>query len=192
MEGGSGVASASGRPPFTLEEAMQLLQAGSHQLILLELDTSLLLQGAKEAGFDCEIADSDRYVTLRIEATDRDEPLLLFDASDPGHANWFSRCQFYVDGRSGAVLQTPFLIANSFDRRGRIETGALRIQVRKELPAHFRLPGRQPLNEKMLYAVLFNFLTALRKVGVGVCGGPLVKPVANKADTPPSPPFTRG
>lgn len=170
---------------------MQLLQAGSHQLILLELEPSLLLQGARETGFDCEIADSDRYVTLRLEATDRDQPLLLFDAADTSHANWFARCQFYVDGRSGMVLQTPFLVGNAFDRTGRLEVRALRVQVRKELPAHFRLPGRQPLNEKMLYAVLFNFFNALQKVGVGVCGGPLVTPLASKADTPPSPPFTR-
>lgn len=171
---------------------MQLLHAGSQQLILLELEPSLLLQGAKETGFECEVADSDRYVTLRIEATEREQPLLLFDAADATHGIWFSRCQFYVDGRSGSVLQTPFLIANSRDRRGRLEQRALRVQVRKELPAHFRLPGRQPVNEKMLYAVLFNFFNALQKVGVGVCGGPLVQPLATKADTPPSPPFTRG
>lgn len=171
---------------------MQLLQAGTHQLILLELDTSQLLQGARESGFDCEIADSERYVTLRLEAADRDQPLLLFDASDPANAIWFSRCQFYVDGRSGAVLQTPFLISNVYDRRGQLQPRALRIQVRKELPAHFRLPGRQPVSEKMLYAVLFNFFNALQKVGVGLCGGPLVVSLATKADTPPSPPFTRG
>jgi hypothetical protein len=171
---------------------MQLLQAGVHQLILLELDPSLLTQGARETGFDCEVSDTERYVTLHIEAPDRDQPLLLFDAADTSLANWFGRCQFYVDGRSGAVLQTPFLIANSYDRRGRIEPRALRVQVRKELPAHFRLPGRQPVNEKMLYAVLFNLFNALQKVGVGVCGGPLVTPLATKADTPPSPPFTRG
>lgn len=171
---------------------MQLLQAGSHQLILLELEPSLLVQGARECGFDCEVSDSGRYVTLRIEAPDRDEPLLLFDAAEPGNAIWFSRCQFYVDGRSGAVLQTPFLISNVHDQRGRLLARALRIQVRKELPAHFRLPGRQPVNEKMLYAVLFNFFNALLKVGVGLCGGPLVAPLATKADAPPSPPFTRG
>lgn len=171
---------------------MQLLQAGAHQLILLELEPSLLNQGARETGFDCEISDSGRYVTMRIEATDRDQPLLLFDASHTANAIWFSRCQFYVDGRSGAVLQTPFLIGNVHDRRGQLLPRALRVQVRKELPAHFRLPGRQPVNEKMLYAVLFNFFGALQKVGVGVCGGPLVVPLATKADTPPSPPFVRG
>lgn len=171
---------------------MQLLQAGSHQLILLELESSLLQQGARETGFDCEIADSERFVTLRLDAAEREQPLLLFDAADPAHAIWFSRCQFYVDGRSGAVLQTPFLIGNVHDRRGRLEAQKLRVQVRKELPAHFRLPGRQPVNEKMLYAVLFNFFNALQKVGVGVCGGPLVTPLASRADTPPAPPFTRG
>ena len=177
---------------FTLIKGMQVLHAGSHQLILLELDSSLLLQGAKETGFECEVADSDRYVTLRIEATERDQPLLWVDAADPSLGNWFARCQFYVDGRSGMVLQTPFLVANSLDRRGRVEPQSLRVQIRKELPAHFRLPGRQPLSEKMLYAVLFNFFNALQKVGGGVCGGPLVTPVATKADTPPLPPFTRG
>ena len=168
-----------------------MLHAGSHQLLLLELESDLLKQGASETGYECVVEESNRLVTLHLELEDRDAPLLLFDASDPGNAGWFSRCQFYVDGRTGAVLQTPFLVANLRDRSGRVSRQGVRLQIRKELPVYFRLPGRQPVNEKSLYAVLFNFLNALREVGVGVCGGPVVTPLAGKADAPPSPPFSR-
>lgn len=166
-----------------------MLQAGGHQLMLLELESDLLKQGARETGYDCEVTEGDRMVTLDLESTG-EEPLLLFNASDPGNSGWFSRCQFYADGYTGAVLQTPFLIAHKRSG-GRIQKRALRLQIRKELPLHFRLPGRQPVNEKVLYSVLFNFLNALRNTGVGVCAGPLLSPLADKNDAPPSPPFTR-
>ena len=51
---------------------------------------------------------------------------------------WFSRCQFYVNGLSGAVLQTPLILANSRDAHGKLEQ-AVRISLKKELPASFRL-----------------------------------------------------
>ena len=170
---------------------MQLLHAGEHQLILLEIESDLLKQGASEAGFNCQVTDHDRIVTVDLEARDRETPLLLFDASDPGNTGWFSRCQFYVDGRTGAVLQTPFLIANRKERNGRLAKKGLRLQIRKELPVHFRLPGRQPVNEKSLYSVFFNFLHALTDIGVGVCGAPLVAPLAGRSDAPPAAPLAR-
>lgn len=168
-----------------------MLQAGGQQFLLLELESDLLKQGARETGFDCEVTEGDRMVTLDLEATG-EEPLLLFDAADTQNSGWFSRCQFYVDGHTGAVLQTPFLIAHRRGKNGRVQRRALRLQIRKELPLHFRLPGRQPVNEKVLYSVLFNFLNALKNTGVGVCGGFLLTPLADKNDAPPSPPFTRG
>jgi hypothetical protein len=107
---------------------------------------------------------------------------LLFDAADPGNLGWFSRCTFYVDGRTGIVLQTPISIANLRDRSGRPLPNAVRLQIAKELPPTFRLPGKQPVTEQMVYAVLFNFLNALAKTGVGVCGGPVVQPLAGRTD----------
>jgi hypothetical protein len=161
---------------------MQLVYAGSTRLILLELEADLLRQGATELGFECEVSDLSRMATLDLEVAEGETPLLLFDAADPANGGWFSRCQFYVDGRTGAVLQTPFLIANRWDERGRLMTRALRLQIRKELPHAFRLPGQQPVNEKMLYAVLFNFLQALRHVGVALCGPGVVRPLAGRTE----------
>ena len=41
---------------------------------------------------------------------------------------------------------------------------------------------KQPVTEQMVYAVLFNFLTALVSVGVGVCGQGAVKPLAGRTE----------
>ncbi|MDR3717351.1 MAG: hypothetical protein P4K98_01015 [Bryobacteraceae bacterium] len=163
---------------------MQLIQAGKHQLVALEFDQELLRQGAQETGFEIEIDDQPRVTNVTLRARERDTPLLLFDASDPANTGWFSRCMFYVDGRTGAVLQTPFIIANYIDPQGRLSTKALSLQILKELPQHFRLPGRQPLAEKAIYAVLFNFLNALQKVGVGVCGIGSVRALAGRVVAP--------
>lgn len=163
---------------------MQLFQAGTSQFILLELDHDLLLQGAREAGFDCEAKDTPRSVVLHLTVPENEGPLLLFDASDPANTGWFSRCYFYVDGLTGDVLQTPFTVANQIDRGGRVNPRALWIQIRKELPLHFRLPGRQMASEKVVYAVLFNLLSALRGVGVGLCGPNVVRPLAGRPDLP--------
>jgi hypothetical protein len=156
---------------------MQLLQAGQHHLILLELEPDLILQGTKDRGFACEVHEQERALVLDLDAVDRDSALLLFDAAEQANNTWFSRCQFYVDARTGAVLQTPFLLANRFDSAGKPLPRAVRLQIRKELPPNFRFPGQQPVNEKVLYAVLFNFLSALTQTGVGVCGRGIVKPV---------------
>jgi hypothetical protein len=153
-------------------------------LVALEFDPELLRQGAQEAGFEAEVTDQPRVTTVSLRAADRDTPLLLFDASDPANTGWFSRCLFYVDGRNGAVLQTPFVIANQFDSNGRPNARALSVQILKELPQHFRLPGRQPLAEKAIYSVLFNFLNALQQVGVGVCGTGCVRPLAGRIPVP--------
>lgn len=162
---------------------MQVIQAGDHKFLLLELDPDFVGNIAKQAGFDYKIEDNPRSLCLDLQAPGRQAPLLLFDAADPGNLGWFSRCQFYVDGKSGAVLQTPISLANQKDRSGHTLPDSIRLQITKELPASFRLPGKQPVNEKMVYAVLYNLLNALLNTGVGVCGGPIVRPLAGRTES---------
>ena len=45
------------------------------------------------------------------------------------------------------------------------------------------MPGRQPVNEQVIYTVFYNLLNALLNTGVGVCGGPTVKPLAGRTET---------
>jgi len=161
---------------------MQVLQAGKYKMIYLELDPEMIVSVVRQAGFDGKVSDGRRALTLDLTATGRQAPLLLFDASDPGNLGWFSRCQFYVDGNTGAVLQTPLTLGNRWDRQGRPEPQAIRLQITRELPPNFRLPGRSPVSEQMVYTVLYNVLNALLNVGVGVCGGEIVKPLAGRTE----------
>jgi len=161
---------------------MQVVHAGDHKLILLELDPEFVANIARQAGFDLKMDEDARTVCLDLWANGRSAPLLLFDAADPGNLGWFSRCQFYVDGATGAVLQTPLSVAIQRDSSGKAISNALRLQIRKELPASFRLPGKQPVTEQMVYAVVYNFLNALLNTGVGVCGGSVVKPLAGRTE----------
>ena len=162
---------------------MQVLQAGDHKFLLLELDPDFMGDIAKQAGFEYRIEENDRAMCLDLLASERQAPLLLFDAADPGNLGWFSRCQFYVDGKSGSVLQTPIFLANQKDRSGHTLPRSIRLQITKELPASFRLPGKQPVNEQLVYQVFAHFLNALMNTGVGVCGGPIVKPLAGRTET---------
>jgi hypothetical protein len=162
---------------------MQVLQAGPYKLLLLELDADFIANIAKQAGFEHRLEEDSRSLTLTLTAEGRQAPLLLFDAADPGNLGWFSRCQFYVDGRTGAVLQTPITLANQRDRTGRTLPNSVRVKIAKEIPADFRLPGKQPVTEQMVYAVLYNFLNALMNIGVGVCGGTIVKPLAGRTES---------
>src|SRR5215472_2851172 len=161
---------------------MQVLQAGRHKLMLLELETEFIENIARQAGFEFRLEDQERRVVLELSAEGRQAPLLLFDASDPGNLGWFSRCQFYVDGTSGTVLQTPIQLANQRDRSGRALPHAIRLQITKELPMTFRLPNKAPVTEQTVYAVLYSFLNALLNTGVGVCGGNVVKPLAGRTE----------
>jgi hypothetical protein len=165
---------------------MQVLQAGRHKLILLEIDSSTVLAVAQGAGFVAKLRESPRSVVLELTAENRDTPLLLFDASDPANLGWFSRCQFYIDGRTGSVMQTPMAVANKRDRGGRAVGNSLRMRISKELPGAFRLPGKQPMTEQVLYAMLNNFLQALIKTGVAICGGAIVQPLAGRSEAPGS------
>src|SRR3974377_2084398 len=97
---------------------MQVLQAGAHKLLFLEVQPDMVASIARKAGFEAKTKDTQRSIQLDLSAPDR---LLLFDAADPGNLGWFSRCQFYVDGRTGAVMQTPITLANKRDRSGRAQ-----------------------------------------------------------------------
>src|SRR5947208_7967842 len=159
---------------------MQVLQAGHHKLILLELDTDFVANLVIQVRFEYRLEDRHRSLMLDLMASERQAPLLLFDAADPGNLGWFSRCQFYVDGRTGLVMQTPITLANKRDRVGKPHLHAVRLAICKELPASFRLPGNQALTEQVFYHLLFNFLNALIKTGVAVCGGGSVQALAGR------------
>ncbi|MCW5962846.1 MAG: hypothetical protein KIT83_02315 [Bryobacterales bacterium] len=158
---------------------MQVVQAGIEQLIVLELDLEFLENVARQAGFTCILHDEARFVTMDLTATDRSSPLLLFDASSPSNTGWFSRCQFYIDGSNGRVMQTPLLVANRRERTGKVNPLAMRLQICKELPVRYKLPGHAHVTEQSMYALVFNFLLSVSNNGVGVCGGPVVKPLTD-------------
>ena len=162
---------------------MQVLQAGQHKLILLELQTEMVASIARQAGFETKAKDTLRAIQLDLSTPSRQGPLLLFDAADPSNLGWFSRCQFYVDGRNGTVMQTPMTLANRRDRGGRVHPNSVRISIAKELPASFRLPGKQPLNEQVFYHLFLNFLRALIETGVAVCGNGSVQPLAGRTES---------
>jgi len=162
---------------------MQVLQAGQHKLIYLELQPEMVASIARQAGFETRAKDGRRVIHLELNAAGRQAPLLLFDAADPANLGWFSRCQFYIDGRSGSVMQTPITLANKRDLGGRAHRNAVRLSISKELPANFRLPGKQPLTEQVFYHLLLNFLQALTKTGVAVCGNGAVEPLAGRTES---------
>lgn len=158
---------------------MRFVQAGERELIALEPDHEMIRNLATQAGFDCSIEEDDRALTIEVRPQSSRDPLVLFDASDPANVGWFSRCQFYVDGLSGAVLQTPLTLANCRDAKGRVQQ-KVRISLSKELPASFRLPGSQAVNEQVVYALLYNLLVALKDTGVAICGKGTVSPLAGR------------
>jgi hypothetical protein len=160
---------------------MQFLRAGEQQLIALELEHEVITGLAKQAGFDCILEEEPRRLILELTPSGSKDPLLLFDAADPANLGWFSRCQFYVDGRTGTVLQTPLGLANCRDEEGRLKQ-SVKISIAKELPAGFHLPGQQAVTEQVVYALLYNLLVALRNTGVAVCGGPAVVPLAGRTE----------
>src|ERR1700693_6452169 len=162
---------------------MRVLQAGEHKLLLLELDPEFVGNIAKQAGFEFKLEEGKRILSLDLVAAGRQAPLLLFDAADPSNLGWFSRCQFYVDGRTGFVMQTPMVLANQLDRAGKPQAHSVRLTITKELPVSYRLPGKEALTEKVLYNLLYNFLNALTKTGVAVCGTSVVKPLAGRTET---------
>jgi len=162
---------------------MQVLQAGQHKWIYLDLETEMVANIARQAGFETKAKDNARTIHLDLSTPARDGPLLLFDAADPANLGWFSRCQFYIDGRSGSVMQTPMTLANKRDHSGRAQLHSLRLSICKELPSTFRLPGNQPLTEQVFYHLFLNFLNALIQTGVAVCGAGSVQPLAGRSES---------
>lgn len=161
---------------------MRYIQAGEQQLVALEPDHETLRSLVEQAGFECEIKEERRRVTIIVRALDSSGPLLLFDAKDPANLGWFSRCQFYVDSQSGVVLQTPLLLSNCYDSK-KLVRDRLRISMATELPAAFRLPGRRNLSEQVVYALLFSFLSALKETGVALCGSGGIRPLTGSKRT---------
>ena len=51
---------------------MQVLQAGSHKLLLLELDNEMLEDVARQAGFESELTEDERQITLELDALERE------------------------------------------------------------------------------------------------------------------------
>lgn len=162
---------------------MQVLEAGGRQVMQLELDPDILRQAAEEAGFTCRAEARQRSIVLDLVAQEREAPLLLFDGADPANTGWFARCQFYVDARSGAVMQTPFFLANLPDAQGRPNPRGVRLQILTELPAHARLPGRQPVTEKALIGVYVTLLRGLMQNGIALCGQGAVQPLTGRPET---------
>lgn len=159
---------------------MQVLEAGGRQFMQLDLDVELLQHAAEEAGFKCKVEVRQRSIVLDLVAPDRETPLLLFDGADPANTGWFARCQFYVEARSGSVMQTPFILVNLPDAHGRINPRGARLQILTELPAHARLPGRQPVTEKALIGVYVALLRGLMQNGVALCGKGSVQPLTGR------------
>ncbi len=157
---------------------MQVVRAGSDELVVLELDLEFLENVARQAGFACELRDERRFVLMNLTAVDRSTPLLLFDAASPTNTGWFSRCQFYIDGGNGKVLQTPLVVANRRDGDGDVDPMAISLQIVKELPVNYKLPGQTQVNEQAIYALIFNFLLSVVNNGVGVCGAGSVVPLS--------------
>jgi len=159
---------------------MRFLQAGEQQLVALDPDHEVISNLVDQAGFACESDETPRLLTLEVRPSEPTESLLLFDAADPANLGWFSRCQFYVDAFTGRVLQTPLTLANCYDGK-RLQLDRVRLGLEKELPAGFRLPGRQTVSEQVVYALLFNLLQALRETGVALCGTGGVKSLSGSS-----------
>ncbi len=158
---------------------MRYLQAGERQLVALDPDNDTLRQLVNQAGYSCNIVAERRRISLEVLAQESVGPLLLFDASDPANVGWFSRCQFYVDSTSGVVLQTPLVLSNCFDGE-ELQRDRLRISVSTELPAEYRMPGKRAMTEQVVYALIYNLLTALKETGVALCGSSGLLPLAGK------------
>src|ERR1051326_112496 len=74
----------------TITVRMQVLQAGLHKLIYLELQPDMVTSIARQAGFETKAKDTTRSIQLDLAAPSRQGPLLLFDAADPANLGWRS------------------------------------------------------------------------------------------------------
>ena len=55
---------------------MQVLQAGQHKLIYLELQPQMVMKIARDAGFETRAKDGRRSIQLDLSAPSRQAPLL--------------------------------------------------------------------------------------------------------------------
>ena len=156
---------------------MRILQAGKQQLIGLEPEQEIIENLVAQAGYEFSLDETEQHIVIEVRPAGATDPILLFDATNEANQAWFSRCQFYVNPVSGAVLQTPLTIANCRDAKGHA-LHRLRVALSKELPASFRLPGDQTVSEQVVYAILYRLLVALRETGVAICGAGGVEPLA--------------
>jgi len=163
--------------------SMQVLQAGRHKLIYLELEPETVASIARQAGLKHGRATDSAASSWTWRPGSANRRCSSSTPADPANLGWFSRCQFYVDGRSGAVMQTPITLANKKDRSGKTQRHAVRLSITKETPGQLPLPGRQPLTEQVFYHLLFNFLAALTQTGVAVCGAGVVEPLAGRTES---------
>src|SRR3712207_9011494 len=62
--------------PYTTLFRSQVLQAGPHKLLLLELDPEFITNIVKQAGFEFRLEDNARQITLELTASERQAPLL--------------------------------------------------------------------------------------------------------------------
>ena len=74
---------------------MQVLQAGQHKLIYLELQPQMVAKIARDAGFETRAKDGQRHIQLDLSAPAR-----------AGPATALRRCR---SGQSGLVLALPVL-----------------------------------------------------------------------------------
>jgi len=148
--------------------------SGQHKLLLLELDLDLVTTIAKQAGFEVKSEDTARSLVLDLNATGRQAPLLLFDAADQAKPRLFSRCQYYVEGRTGVIMQTPITLAISATATdARFPTQSP--ENRKRIALQFSAARKAGHHEQIIYALLQSVLGALTKTGIAVCGGPVVQ-----------------
>ena len=134
---------------------MQVFNAGQHKLLLLELDTEFISNIAKQAGFEFKLEEGAAKLDARTHR--------------PRQAGSAAAVRCGRSRQPWLVLAMPILRRRKHRRRppdahlasptkrigagGRCPT-VIRLQIAKEIPANFRLPGKQPVNEQMLYAVL--------------------------------------
>ena len=85
---------------------------------------------------------------------------------------------------STSEMAPNFMSTTALDHPSDLLPDALRLRLAKEVPANFRLPGKQPLNEQVVYGLLFNLLQAMQQVGVAVCGGPVFLPLSGRRKVP--------
>ena len=71
------------RMPDRMDD-MQVLQAGEHKLLLLELDPEFVANIAKQAGFEHKLAETPRSINLELTAAERQAQQLQQPAEDRG------------------------------------------------------------------------------------------------------------